>query len=133
MGARTKLFCVDCETSSEYETKTSPKRMEESNDELDEPDTNGENEDITECVEEVNVRRSNSVVSDVSKSNRCYSEPDLSSDTGERYWASYLTSTPAGLPLRQCKDINFTPVGSTRKSMSPITRSTQRMCKAMQV
>lgn len=45
----------------------------------------------------------------------------------------YLTSTPACLPLRACSDINFTPEGQGRKSMSPITRSTQRMTRAMQV
>lgn len=90
-------------------------------------------EDLAECLQEFNVKRgSNSMLSEVNKSARCFSEPDLSSDTGERYWASYLTSTPAGLPLRACSD-NFTPVCLGRKSMSPITRSTQRMCKAMQV
>lgn len=45
----------------------------------------------------------------------------------------YLTSTPACLPLRACSDIDFTPEGQDRKSMSPITRSTQRMTRAMQV
>lgn len=45
----------------------------------------------------------------------------------------YLTSTPACLPIRACSDIDFTPEGQDRKSMSPITRSTQRMTRAMQV
>lgn len=45
----------------------------------------------------------------------------------------YLTSTPACLPLRACQDIMFTPNDQDRKSMSPITRSTQRMTRAMQV
>lgn len=45
----------------------------------------------------------------------------------------YLTSTPACLPLRACSDIDFTPEGQDKKSMSPITRSTQRMTRAMQV
>lgn len=45
----------------------------------------------------------------------------------------YLTSTPACLSLRACSDIDFTPEGQDKKSMSPITRSTQRMTRAMQV
>lgn len=43
----------------------------------------------------------------------------------------YLTSTPACRPLLNGNDV-FTPEGQNRKSMSPITRSTQRMPRAMQ-
>lgn len=137
MGARTKLFCVDCESSPDSDARDideSPKPISHSDDALN-TSKKDDFEELTDCLQEFSVRRcSNSVVSDVSKSARCFSEPDLSSDTGERYWASYLTSTPAGLPLRPCKDnAHFTPVCSGRKSMSPITRSTQKMCKAMQV
>lgn len=135
MGAKTKLFCVDCDSSSDSELKerdTSPKPISKSDDSLN-VSKKDECEDLVDCLQEFSVRRNSNSISDVSKSARCFSEPDLSSDTGERYWASYLTSTPAGLPLRPNKDVDFTPVCSGRKSMSPITRSTQRMCKAMQV
>lgn len=115
----------------EPNSDSASKPVSKSDDSLNVPSkSEDECQDLVDCLQEFSVKRSSS---DVSKTVRCFSEPDLSSDTGERYWASYLTSTPAGLPLRPIKDVDFTPVCSGRKSMSPITRSTQRMCKAMQV
>ncbi|RZC31864.1 RhoGAP domain containing protein, partial [Asbolus verrucosus] len=46
--------------------------------------------------------------------------------------ASCVTSTPACVTRHTCPDLTFTPEGQDRKSMSPITRSTQRMTRAMQ-
>lgn len=61
------------------------------------------------------------------------SEPDLNISEDERLVCNnYLTSTPACVPTHACPDILFTP-DQDRKSMSPITRSTQKMCRAMQV
>lgn len=58
---------------------------------------------------------------------------DLSISDNNQACNMYLTSTPACLPIKACSEINFTPEGQDRKSMSPITRSTQRMTRAMQV
>nr|XP_023013315.1 rho GTPase-activating protein 19 [Leptinotarsa decemlineata] len=70
---------------------------------------------------------------DIDKDNkRRQSEPDLSISGDNIVQDIYLTSTPACLPLRACPDIVFTPEAQDRKSMSPITRSTQRMTRAMQ-
>lgn len=64
---------------------------------------------------------------------RSMSEPDLSMSEDEIIVCNkYLTSTPAcTIKTRNCPDILFTP--EDRKSMSPITKSTKRMCQAMQV
>ncbi|KAJ8962003.1 hypothetical protein NQ314_005785 [Rhamnusium bicolor] len=72
---------------------------------------------------------SNEITKDCKRSQ---SEPDLSINEGEKACNMYLTSTPACFPLRACPDIIFTPEDQDRKSMSPITRSTQRMSRAMQ-
>ncbi|KAJ8953155.1 hypothetical protein NQ318_017182 [Aromia moschata] len=65
-------------------------------------------------------------------SRRSLSEPDLSKDEDTGEFKVYLTSTPACMPMRACPEIVFTPEEQDRKSMSPITRSTQRMTRAMQ-
>lgn len=46
---------------------------------------------------------------------------------------NYVTSTPACVSLRPCCDALFKSEDRERKSMSPITRSTQHMSRAMQV
>lgn len=65
---------------------------------------------------------------------RSFSESDLSMDETKNVYVACLTSTPACVPCQACPaDVLFTPEDHGRRSMSPITRSTQRMCKAMQV
>lgn len=64
---------------------------------------------------------------------RSFSEPDLTVEDDNRVCnTKYLTSTPACLPTHTCPDVIFTP-NKDRESMSPITRSAQKMCRAMQV
>lgn len=69
----------------------------------------------------------------INDSKRSRSEPDLSFDEDEPSRKVYITSTPACLPIRARPNMIFTPEEQERKSMSPITRSTQRMTRAMQV
>lgn len=69
------------------------------------------------------------------RTKRSISEPDLSNNDTEDddVFVHCLTSTPACVNLHACPEVLFTPEERGRRSMSPITRSTQRMCKAMQV
>nr|CAI5829270.1 unnamed protein product [Callosobruchus analis] len=57
---------------------------------------------------------------------RSFSEPNLNSEVDP---VGYVTSTPAR--IRNC-DVFATPDAYCRRSMSPITRSTQRMSQTMQ-
>lgn len=112
---RSRLFCTNCDSS---ETDVSNNITDENN-----KPTTAENK--------AKVRR-----------ERSLSEPDLSrnhdsgdddDDDEEDVYVHCLTSTPACVNLHACSDVLFTPEEQGRRSMSPITRSTQRMCKAMQV
>lgn len=69
------------------------------------------------------------------RTKRSISEPDLSKNNSEdeESYVHCLTSTPACVKLHACPDVLFTPEERGNRSMSPITRSAQRMCKAMQV
>lgn len=78
-----------------------------------------------------NITRNNVDANLECKSNKL--DFDLSISDNNQACNIYLTSTPACLPLKACTEIDFTPEGQDRKSMSPITRSTQRMTRAMQV
>lgn len=69
---------------------------------------------------------------DENTSKHLQCEPDLSIEDNKSYKLC-ITSTPAATMLRNCPEIIFTPDEQDRKSMSPITRSTQRMTRAMQV
>lgn len=110
---RSRLFCTNCDSS---ETDVSNNVTDENNKPLTE-----ENK-----TKKAKVRR-----------ERSLSEPDLSRNDGssddEDVYVHCLTSTPACVNLHACTDVLFTPEEQGRRSMSPITRSTQRMCKAMQV
>lgn len=63
------------------------------------------------------------------KLKRSLSESDLETELNG-VSNSCLTSTPA---CHACPDLAFTPQNLGRQSMSPISKSTQRMCLAMQV
>lgn len=104
--SRTRLFCTNCETSgTDVSSDSSLKKTEKPAESL-----------------KPGVR-----------SKRSFSEPDLSRDDFEEEYEGCVTSTPACAPLNLCAEAVFTPEQKGRKSMSPITRSAQRMCKAMQV
>ncbi|KAG5885773.1 hypothetical protein JTB14_031209 [Gonioctena quinquepunctata] len=111
--SRSRLFCHhNCDSSNDHSHEANPAKK---------PKTSS-------CTSHDEVNCSNSQ----KDSKRSRSEPDLSitgDDSGQNV---YLTSTPACLPMRACPDIVFTPEEQNRKSMSPITRSTQRMTRAMQ-
>lgn len=70
------------------------------------------------------------------RTQRSMSEPDLSKsdidDKGDMY-IHCLTSTPACVNLHACPEFTTPEQNREKRSMSPITRSAQRMCKAMQV
>ncbi|XP_022904224.1 rho GTPase-activating protein 19-like isoform X1 [Onthophagus taurus] len=72
-------------------------------------------------------RKSNDVDND-EKTKLLGSDESLSGENGKPL--NYLTSTPACRQLRN--DLLFTPENQDRKSMSPITKSTQHMSRAMQ-
>lgn len=60
---------------------------------------------------------------------------DLYSVENNKVCNVYLTSTPAsaGITLKAVRNNIFSPDSQDHKSVSPITRSTQRMTRAMQV
>lgn len=156
-AARTKLFCVDCESSSsdseavgDKVDSKSPNPVKEDADDDDDvaaaaidSDVDHEEEAEEDDDDDVSERAVSAdeyeeLQEPQRRTTRCFSEPDLSSESGaDRCWtATCLTSTPAVLPLtRQLgRDVTFTPLSHNgRKSMSPITRSTQKMSRAMQV
>lgn len=105
---RTRLFCNKCDSSGSGD-ETVVKKSKKSDNHL-------------EQVKDFNVSLKKSI-----------SEPDLSSDEIQRPCNSYMTSTPACVPRYACSEAIFTPEDHERRSMSPITRSTQRMPRAMQV
>ncbi|KAJ8920411.1 hypothetical protein NQ315_005277 [Exocentrus adspersus] len=100
---KARLFCHNCDSSTDVSTEDSPSKKA-----------------ISNVPKEI-----------IKDSKRCRSEPDLSMDEENNSCKVYITSTPACLSVRACTDVIFTPEGD-RKSMSPITRSTQRMTRAMQ-
>lgn len=104
--ARARLFCGNCDSSTDL-----------SNDEA--------------SAKKLKASTSTEKLLDVDDSPRSKSGPELS--VSATACNNYLTSTPACVPLRACPDLIFTPEDQDRKSMSPITRSTQRMTRAMQV
>ncbi|CAH1119292.1 unnamed protein product [Phaedon cochleariae] len=59
-------------------------------------------------------------------------DADVSGGGGTHAHKVCVTSTPACVPMRACRENLFTPDQQSPKSMSPITRSTQRMTRAMQ-
>ncbi|XP_065169690.1 rho GTPase-activating protein 19 isoform X1 [Atheta coriaria] len=116
-SARGRLFCGNCDNSSDASTdETLAKKLRKSNLSTENL-TNNETDGQTVHTNSDSIKRS-------------LSEPELSTDDALRN--TYLTSTPACVPLRDIPEIVFTPEDQDRKSMSPITRSTQRMCRAMQ-
>lgn len=112
--ARARLFCHNCDSSTDVSTEDGQKTQ---------------NKQHKPSLEIVASR--NSVTPKDSKRSR--SESDLNFDESGQSCKVYVTSTPACLPLRTRTDMIFTPEEQERKSMSPITRSTQRMTRAMQV
>ncbi|XP_017779598.1 PREDICTED: rho GTPase-activating protein 19 [Nicrophorus vespilloides] len=113
---RSRLFCGNCDSSSEND-ETAAKKLRKSTENL--------------------VQSENEATSDEDAMKRSVSEPDLSSDDVMGVYNTYLTSTPACVPrapttMPNAELLVFTPDDQDRKSMSPITRSTQRMSRAMQ-
>lgn len=105
--SKSSIFCTKCETISDVSTEeVLSKRLKPSEE--------------TECEHQSNLN----------EVKHCVSNPDLSTDENIQIPNSYLTSTPA-VALINCSNI-FTPEDQDRKSMSPITRSTQGMSRAMQ-
>lgn len=102
--SRARLFCTNCDASPDKGKNNRHKLTTNLSDDMTEP-----------LLDNDHIHKS-------------FSEPDLTSEDDVLFNNSYLTSTPACFPLYSC----FTPEGSDRKSMSPITRSTQRMTRAMQ-
>lgn len=108
------MFCTNCDSNSDIscdEDLASKRKKLENDNDLQVDDVKNTSDDL----------------------RRSMSEPDLSISEDERMVCNkYLTSTPAcTIQTHTCPDILFTP--EDRKSMSPITRSTTRMCQAMQV
>ncbi|KAF2880105.1 hypothetical protein ILUMI_26062, partial [Ignelater luminosus] len=115
LTSRAKLFCTKCDSSPD-----------KSNDE------NVAKKLKMSHLSSENIKSELYNENTISEIKRSASDPNLSTDQSERICNSYLTSTPACVPLCACPDMSFTPQDQNRKSMSPITRSTQRMSKAMQ-
>lgn len=112
--SRVRLFCANRDSSSDAsDYETLPKKFKKSVASTDD------------------LRAELKTISNDMK--RSLSEPDVVMDDLDLVRNSYLTSTPACLTTHACPDVVFTPEDHGRKSMSPITRSTQRMCRAMQV
>ncbi|KAJ8985780.1 hypothetical protein NQ317_014433 [Molorchus minor] len=109
---RARLFCHNCDSSPEL---SSGERQSE----RIKPSSVSKDCAANECGE-------------LQKRRRSHSEPNLSTDGELGRYKLCMTSTPACLSLKACADIAFTPEEQDRKSMSPITRSTQRMTRAMQ-
>ncbi|CAH0553934.1 unnamed protein product [Brassicogethes aeneus] len=109
--ARARLFCANCDSSTDSSAsdEAALKKLKTSSGKRD-----GLPDEGATAVRDA----------------RSKSESDL--DFDEQFTGKYLTSTPACLSLRACPDLLFTPEEQGRKSMSPITRSTQRMTRAMQ-
>lgn len=112
LTAKAKLFCTKCDKSPEVSSDEKPlKKLKKSSLNMED-----------KCKISDNLLQ------------RSSSDPTLSIEHREKLSNSYLTSTPAHALRCECSsNVVFTPQDHERKSMSPITRSTQRMPKAMQV
>ncbi|KAI4458535.1 rho gtpase activating protein [Holotrichia oblita] len=111
---RRAFFCTSCDSHSDVSTEgNSAKKLKKSNTLSDIQLLNQTKENIkfNHYSDEVNI-------------DEKIGTPPLGGNC--------LTSTPAYVPFKTCHDILFTPENQERKSMSPITRSTQNMCRAMQ-
>lgn len=108
---RRAFFCTSCDSSGNVSSEEgSAKKLKKSNtvSDIQSLDPTKDTESLTHLERSVGERAG-------SLTNNC------------------LTSTPACVPFRSCHNVLFTPENQERKSMSPITRSTQHMCRAMQV
>lgn len=112
---RRAFFCTSCESHSDVSTEgSSAKKLKKSN-------TLSDMQLLNQTKEKI-------------KFNHYSDEVNIDDKIGTPpLGGSCLTSTPAYVPFKTCHDILFTPENQERKSMSPITRSTQHMCRAMQV
>ncbi|KAK9878393.1 hypothetical protein WA026_021701 [Henosepilachna vigintioctopunctata] len=108
--SRARLFCTKCDTSPDNRENSHKKPKLSFN----------KDENFSEPLTEENQLR------------KSFSEPNLSNEDLDPFNNLYLTSTPACLPIHSCMESLFTPEECDRKSMSPITRSTHRMTRAMQ-
>ncbi|KAK9700326.1 RhoGAP domain [Popillia japonica] len=111
---RRAFFCTSCESHSDVSTEgSSAKKLKKSN-------TLSDMQLLNQTKEKI-------------KFNHYSDEVNIDDKIGTPpLGGSCLTSTPAYVPFKTCHDILFTPENQERKSMSPITRSTQHMCRAMQ-
>ncbi|XP_030759031.1 rho GTPase-activating protein 19 isoform X1 [Sitophilus oryzae] len=101
-ASRGRLFCHNNDSSSETEDHVKPKRLKE-------------------------------YLGDSAERTRSKSDSDISLGDVPGISGPYLTSTPACRPpLLSYRNDVFTPENENRRSMSPITRSAQRMPRAMQ-
>ncbi|KAL3275270.1 hypothetical protein HHI36_020039 [Cryptolaemus montrouzieri] len=111
--SRARLFCTNCDPSPE---------KGESNENVSLNKSKSINE-LDNCqdipIENKHLRKS-------------FSEPNLTKENVDNFNSTYLTSTPACFSSCVCTDLMFVSEESDRKSISPITRSTQRMTRAMQ-
>ncbi|GJQ74447.1 hypothetical protein Trydic_g21317 [Trypoxylus dichotomus] len=109
---RRGFFCTSCDSSGDVSNEgNSAKKLKKSNSLSDIPSLNHTKEN-----DKVNH----------------YVDDSIDEKLGSRLTSDCLTSTPACVTFKTCHEILFTPKDQERKSMSPITRSTQHMCRAMQ-
>ncbi|KAF7281613.1 hypothetical protein GWI33_004477 [Rhynchophorus ferrugineus] len=90
------------------------------------------NNDSSSEDEELTSKHLKGCIGERLERQRSKSDSDISLGEVSGISGQYLTSTPACRPLLSYRNEVFTPEDENRRSMSPITRSAQRMPRAMQ-